>query len=564
MASVWARATGASDHILVYGAVLVALAPVGYLVWASFDMAGLGQPFRFGLDGWVGAFSAPATLSAVGTSLILAIRVLPALAIGFFISWALVRHAPPCRGLIETSVWFAFFLPPVPMAVAWTLLLHPAYGLVNLALVHVPFLPAPFFSIQSIAGIMWVHLTVSTVPFFVIVLIPAIRQLDGSFEEAARVSGAGAFATALRITYPLLAPAMLAGLLAAYSRSLESFEVEQIIGPPVGIFVFATRIYDLVREDPPLIAEAMALACLFLLAMAVLAALQFRWLRRTPPVATTRSREQRERQARGRAATPMLLAAVILVYLAASIYLPVATLVAGSFNKIFGFFAIPHPWTLAHWTRVLSDARFGRAVVHTLILGIGAGVLFMPVYLRLAWVLARRPVAGGRSAMLALWLPWAIPGFALGFALLEATLRIGLLAPIYGTFVPVFIGLFIKELPIAVYFLQVALDQTGRELEDAARVAGGSAFRAFRTITLPLISSTVAAVFVLIFAAAAREIATIVLVAGPNTETVSLLMFDYASNGHTELAAVVGVLFAVLAVPLALLFKDRVAVGGIR
>ena len=343
----WAK-TG-SDHILVYAAVALALAPVGYLIWASFDMAGLGQPYRFGFSGWFEAFSAPATLSTVGTSFLLGLRVLPALAVALFISWALVRHALPHRGFIESSVWFAFFLPPVPMAIAWTLLLHPAYGLINAALAHVPFLPLPMFSIQSIAGIMWVHLTVSTVPFLVIVLIPAIRQLDMTFEEAARVSGSGALNTALRVTYPLLAPAILAGLLATFSRGLESFEVEQIIGPPVGIYVFATRIYDLIREDPPLIAQAMALSCLFLLAMAILAALQFWWLRRRPPVATVRSHEQRQRRMPRHAATPKVLSAIVLIYLAVSVYLPVVTLVVGSFNKIFGFFAIPYPWTLAHW-----------------------------------------------------------------------------------------------------------------------------------------------------------------------------------------------------------------------
>ena len=556
--------TSVSDHALVYAAALLALAPAGYLVWASFDMSGLGQAYRFGWNGWLGALSAPATLGAVGTSFVLALRVVPALAIGLFISWALVRRSIPCGGFIESSIWFAFFLPSVPMAVAWTLLLHPAYGLINAALAHIPFLPVPLFSIQSFPGIMWVHLTVSTVPFFVIVLMPAVRQIDATFEEAARVSGARAFQTALRITYPLLAPAILAGLLAAYSRSLESFEVEQVIGPPVGIFVFATRIYDLIREDPPLIAQAMALSCLFLLAMALLAAVQYWWLRRSPPVVTVRSQGQRREQVSRRASTPVLLAVVILLYLAASIYLPVATLVMGSFNKIFGFFAIPQPWTVAHWTRVLTDPRFGRAFVHTIELGGGAGLLFVPIYLRLAWILARRQVAGGSTAMLLLWLPWAIPGFALGLALLEATLRIPPLSPLYGTFVPVLIGIFVKELPIAVHFLRGALEQTGRELEDAARVAGASAFRVFRQITLPLISSTVVAVFVLIFAAAAREIATIVLVAGPGTETVSLLMFDYASNGRNESAAVVGVLFAVLAVPLAILFRGKVVIGGLR
>ena len=553
-----------ADHALLYGAVLLALAPAGFLVISSFNLADLGQPFRFGFDGWLQALSSSTTLGSIGTSLILALRVLPGLAIALLISWALVRRSIPGRTFIEGSLWFAFFLPPVPMAIAWTLLLHPAYGLINQALAYVPMLPRPFFSIQTIPGIMWVHLTVSTVPFLVIVLTPAIRQLDAAFEEAARVNGANPLQTALRVIGPMLAPAMLVGLIATYTRGLESFEVEQIIGPPIGIFVFTTRIYDLIREDPPLLAQAMALACLFLLVLAVLVVIQLRWMRQSSAVATIRTQSQRTvRPPRTRLAL-VILATAICGYLAISVYLPLATLIVGSFNKIFGFFGVAQPWTTEHWTRVLLDSRFDRAVVNTVLLGIAAGLLFLPVYLRIAWILARTEVRGRAAAMLVLWLPWAIPGFAFGLTLLQVMLRIDLFAPLYGTFVPVIVALFIKELPLGVHLLRVALVQAGRQLEDAARVAGAGNFTAFRKITLPLVSSTVVSVFILIFVSVAREISTIVLVAGPNTETVSLLMFNYATSGQNESAAVVGVLFAVLAVPLAFLFRGRIVAEGLR
>jgi ABC-type Fe3+ transport system permease subunit len=68
----------------------------------------------------------------------------------------------------------------------------------------------------------------------------------------------------------------------------------------------------------------------------------------------------------------------------------------------------------------------------------------------------------------------------------------------------------------------------------------------FRRITLPLVMPMIVSVFLLVFAGAARDIGTIVLLAAPGTRTLSLLMFDFAASQHLESAAVVGVLIALL------------------
>jgi iron(III) transport system permease protein len=98
-----------------------------------------------------------------------------------------------------------------------------------------------------------------------IVLAPAFRQMDASFEESARICGSGPVRTLRRIVLPLLKPAILVVAIAGFIRSLEAFEIEQIIGIPAGIYVYGTRIYDLVRWDPPLYSQAMALSTIFLL-----------------------------------------------------------------------------------------------------------------------------------------------------------------------------------------------------------------------------------------------------------------------------------------------------------
>src|SRR5262245_36172059 len=171
----------------------------------------------------------------------------------------------------------AWFLPPLSVTIGWIALLDPKYGLINKLLAGVlPF--AVTLNIYSFFGIVWVHLTLLTVPVMTLLLTPAFRQLDASFEESARACGSGPLTTLTRIVLPLLWPAILVVTIASLIRSLEAFEIEQIIGIPAGIYVYGTRIYDLVRWDPPLYSQAMALSTIFLTALLILVFVYQRFL----------------------------------------------------------------------------------------------------------------------------------------------------------------------------------------------------------------------------------------------------------------------------------------------
>jgi len=67
-------------------------------------------------------------------------------------------------------------------------------------------------------------------------------------------------------------------------------------------------------------------------------------------------------------------------------------------------------------------------------------------------------------------------------------------------------------------------------------------------------------VFLLMFVATLRDISTVVLLAGPGTRTMSLLMFEFANSGKFESAAVVGILIALMSlliIAIAFRFNDR-------
>src|SRR5438874_11850006 len=91
--------------------------------------------------------------------------------------------------------------------------------------------------------------------------------MNTAFEEASLVAGAGTVRTALRITVPVMAPVILSVLLLGTMVSMQTFEVEQVLGLPFRFFVFSTMVYDLLVTRVPRYDAATALAVLILVAM---------------------------------------------------------------------------------------------------------------------------------------------------------------------------------------------------------------------------------------------------------------------------------------------------------
>jgi iron(III) transport system permease protein len=235
---------------------------------------------------------------------------------------------------------------------------------------------------------------------------------------------------------------------------------------------------------------------------------------------------------------------VLVFYVCISIFLPLLVLVLGSLTELFGFFT--SGWTFQHWKEVLTDRTFSSAAVNSIALGLLVGGLGIFLYALIAWVLVRTRIPGRSTISLLVWLPWAIPGLVLGVTLLTLMLNIPLINVLYGTLIPLVFAMIIKDMPIGVQMLRTSLHQVSPELEEAAVVAGSGFLTTFFRVTLPLMMPMLVSVFLLVFMATLRDISTIVLLASAGTRTLSLLMFEYATAGRFESAAVIGVLIALI------------------
>jgi iron(III) transport system permease protein len=241
-----------------------------------------------------------------------------------------------------------------------------------------------------------------------------------------------------------------------------------------------------------------------------------------------------------------IASAIIFAYMALAILLPICVLLLGTFTRLFGFFFMANAWTLRHWVSVLADPGFRQAFVNSFLVAGGTAAVGTLVYALLAWCIARSTLWGRQILSLLVWLPWAIPGILLGFSMLTLLLNLPGFSLIHGTVLSLILVLLIKEVPLGVQMLKIAILQIARELEEAGRTSGASFAAIFRRILLPLIAPMFGSVFLLTFVAAFRDISATILLAGPNSRTMAILMIELGEEGRFEAMAVVGVILSLV------------------
>ncbi|MEP1586462.1 MAG: molybdate ABC transporter permease subunit [Tateyamaria sp.] len=187
---------------------------------------------------------------------------------------------------------------------------------------------------------------------------------------------------------------------------------------------------------------------------------------------------------------------------------------------------------------MMLDAAGWEALRLSLLVGMVATCLALPLAIWVAWLLARRDFWGKVVLNAAVHLPLVLPPVVTGYLLLIAFGRTG---PI-GRFLEQSFGLvlafrwtgavlaaIVMGFPLMVRAIRLAIEAVDPKIEDAARTLGAPGYAVFATITLPLILPGVLAGAVMGFAKAIGEFgATITFVANIPGETQTMPSAIYA------------------------------------
>ena len=550
--------------LLLIVAFLV-LTPIVLIFFNSFyEAETIGARAVFSLEGWKAAFTSPGIRQSIINTLTLTLtRQAIALCVALVFVWLITRTDLPARRWLEFGFWMVFFMPTLPVLLGWVLLLHPSYGYLNELARHLPFVDGPIFNIYSWWGIVWVHLLTGSIAIKVVLLAPAFRNMDSALEEAARISGASVLGAVWRILIPIMLPAILVVTLMSAVISLQAFEIELALGGRAGVDVFSTMIWKFVKLDPAFPGRAAALSILILAVMTPFVLLQYRFIGRRN-YATVTGRFQVNRTPLGRWRWPTF--GIVMLFIAMATVLPLAFLITGTFMKLFGFFGLPNgSFTLHHWNRVLTDPIFIGSVRNTLVLGGSAALLAAAAFSIIAYVVVRTRFRFRMTLDFISWLPWALPGVLLGLGMLWMVISIPIFRPLHTTTLVLVVAVTLGTITVGVQMFRTTFLQIGADVEEAARISGGSWLYAYRRVLLPIMAPTIVAVAMVAFVSAVRDISRIVLLAGSANRPLSLLQLDLIRDESLEAAAVVGVVITALTVVVAVIAQiiaQRITIQG--
>lgn len=547
------------DLVVVLSTVLLAvvafvvLYPIALLAINSFRVGQFGTPLSWGLGNWQIALTQPRMLSSLENTFTLSItRQAIGVIIGASIAWVLARTNLPGRNWIEMCFWFALLLPTLPILLGWILLLDGHYGVLVNGVRSLPGMQGFTFDIFSWWGIIVAHLFINLIPLKVFLLTPAFRNIDASLEEAARAHGASTPRTFFQIIIPLLTPAILFTTLLGIIRSMQSFEIELILGGAAGIDVYSTLIYREVLQSPPRYGSATALSMIILIFLVPFILFQQSYVSRRS-FSTVSGKFTGRLYNLGAARWPMF--GLLVGLLSFMMALPVGFMILSSFMKVFGVFSVPQPWTLANWQRILTDPLLLKAMVNTLTIGLGSTIVSVILFTVIAYVSLRVRFFGRRTLDFLTWLPSTIPGIVISLGLLWLFLGTPIFRPLYGTIWILIIALGISGMTLGVQLIKTSLMQLGLELEEASRAAGAGWLVTMTKVLLPLIAPTIAIVALQNFAAAVASVSLIALLGSAHNKPLSLLQLEYLDTGLFEPASAIGIVIFLLTVGAAVLAR---------
>lgn len=166
---------------------------------------------------------------------------LACLVMGYPLAYLIARGPERWRVPLILLVIFPMMLNLVVRSFGWIALLANR-GLVNNLLIDLGVISAPLKLMFNLTGLM-IGLTHIYLPFMVLMLVAAIRNVPRDVESAAATLGSSRLHVFTSVTLPLSAPGILAGSILVFVLTISALVTPRMLGGPT-YKVMATLIYD--------------------------------------------------------------------------------------------------------------------------------------------------------------------------------------------------------------------------------------------------------------------------------------------------------------------------------
>ncbi len=481
-------------YLIAVFVIYLVISPLILLVLSSFKSTGDRLPTEavpWTLANYSQVLQSPETYILFRNSLLYALcSVSGALAIAIPLVWLTERTDLPGKNLLFTLLLIPLAMPAMIKAIGWSFLASPSIGVVNVVTRSVFSMDTTTgpFNIYTLPGIIFVSI-LSLVPSIMLLIAGPFRSFDPSFEEASEVSGATRVQSQLKITLPLMRPALLASFVYFFAAALDDFQIPAILGLGAGIRVFSTKIYLATHPYDGLPDYGLASGysmMLFLVALTLILSYR-KVVKRQHMYAVITGKGYRPRiislgkwkyVAFGGISLYLILAAVlpllILLWISLQPYL-----------NIPSFEGMAH-LTGDHYRELLRLEQFRAATTNTVVVTLIVATATMFLSTVTAWMAVRGQFWGSSLPDTLTFLNTAVPSIVFGLALIFLYLSIPSVQ-IYGTIWIIIIAYITRYMSYSNRVMGAAVVQIHKELEEASASSGASQRTTFLRVTLPLL-----------------------------------------------------------------------------
>ncbi|WP_415301883.1 ABC transporter permease [Alcaligenes sp. SJTW-7] len=534
--------------ILIVG--FLTLCPVLMLLLGSFSQ-GLTAFGSFTMAKYVAAYTDPFLLEVTFNTVVFVLgSSLFSTALAVFLAYLNTRTNMPMKGVFTVLSIVPMMIPHLLFSVSWALLLNPSNGLINMFLQDTLGLQEAPLNIYSLWGMILVE-GLLNMPVAYLIIAPAMASFDVSMEESSRVFGGGLWRTLVRITLPILRPAIMAAFILAIVRALASYAVPRVLGTPGRVDVLATYLFEMISTGfAPDYGKAAALGMSVLSASIALIALYRYMTAESSKYVTISSRGFKPTQLElRRAKIPLFIIVGIISLL--MVVLPVTVLL---YTSMIPYSMVPSArafslMSWANWIDVIQDPISKVAMKNSLFLAVVGASLGVLLSLFVAYVVVKLRTRAAALLDTLSFLSFSFPGIVIGIGFMWFFVQ----TPLYATLTALLLAYIAAYLPYGIRPLSAAFVQVHAHLEESSAVAGASSWTTMRRIIIPLLIPGVVSAWILMATMFIRELTVSVVLSRPGTEVLAVQVLSYAEDGLWGKLSALGIIMILISTVLVLL-----------
>tara|TARA_B100000945_G_C20406921_1_gene610533 strand:- start:423 stop:2225 length:1803 start_codon:yes stop_codon:yes gene_type:complete len=490
--------------------------------------------------------------------------------IGTFLAWLIVRTNIRYKGVFGALAVVPYMMPSWVLALAWLSLFK------NDRIGGAEGLFAYFIGIQPPNWVSYgffpivVCLALHYYAYGYLLMSGALASVDTELEDAGAISGMNRRQRMLRITIPLLLPALGSAIVLTFIRILGTFGTPALLGLPVRFYTFSTQIYASLNASNN--GDAYVLALVLILTAIICIWVNNRILGVRKSFVTLTGKGFRSREI-DLGVWRWIATIGVALFLATTVFLPLIILLWESLLIVPGDYNLSN-FTFEYWfgdgsidetygePGVFQSGNILNSLWNSIRLGISAALFNGFIGLMVGYAVVR-----GRGTLLSKWLegvafaPYIFPSIAFGAIYIGMfSTSWGPIPALYGTFTILVLITVVKNLPFTSRTGISAMLQIDKSIEETARVQGIGWIKRMFKIVIPLSSSGLVSGMLLTFITAMRELSLIILLISPSNMVLTGLLFFYNEQDMSQHAGAVTLLLTLIIISGSIL--ARLISGG--